>query len=164
MEGMDTTFRKQLTGTGVATAVTAAVGSVATLPKSAWFEALDKPSWQPPNSVFGPVWTALYLDIAVVSAQHLADVQDRGDERDATSFQTALGANLVLNAAWSWVFFRGHKLRASTVVAGLLAASSADLVRRVAAQSPGRGAALAPYAAWTAFATVLTDAIRRRNT
>lgn len=160
---METTIRKQLTGTGLATAVTAAVGSVATVPKSAWFEALDKPSWQPPNSVFGPVWTALYTDIAVVSAQHLAELRERGDDEAADSFQTALGANLVLNAAWSWVFFRGHRLRTSTVVAGLLAASSADLVRRVSAESPVRAAALSPYAAWTGFATVLTNAIRRRN-
>ncbi|WP_420176087.1 TspO/MBR family protein [Luteococcus sp. OSA5] len=160
---MDTTLRNQLVGTGLATAATAALGSVATIPTSAWFKSLDKPTWQPPNSVFGPVWTALYLDIAVVSAQHLAQLREDGDDEAAQSFQTALGTNLALNAAWSWVFFRGHRLGASTVVAGLLAASSADLVRRVAGVDARRAAVLAPYAGWTGFATVLTDALRRRN-
>lgn len=160
---MDTTWRKQLKGTGAATAVTAALGTVATVPGSTWFRKLDKPAWQPPDSVFGPMWTALYLDIAIVAAQHLAALTERGAKQESEDFRKALGVNLALNGGWCWIFFRCHKLGASTVTAGLLAISSADLVRRVATEDAGRAAALSPYAAWTAFATVLTNAIRRRN-
>ncbi|HIW28746.1 MAG TPA: tryptophan-rich sensory protein, partial [Candidatus Luteococcus avicola] len=72
------------------------------------------------------------------------------------------GVNLVLNGGWSWVFWQARQLGAATGVAAALAASSADLVRRVGKRRE-RGVILAPYAAWTAFATVLTAELWRRN-
>lgn len=158
---------KLLAATTAATAAAAAVGSVATIPSVGWFKRLDKPAWQPPNDVFGPVWTALYADIAVISALHLADLLDQGertpsDPDRAREFAALFAANLVLNGGWSWVFWRARNLGAATGVAAALAASSADLVRRVGHRRE-RGVLLAPYAAWTTFATVLTADLWRRN-
>lgn len=153
---------KVLGGVGGAVAVAAAVGTVATIPATGWFRRLDKPAWQPPNAVFGPVWTALYADIAIVVALHLTDLLDEGREDEARELATALGANLVLNGGWSWVFWQLKNLPAATGAAAALALSSADLVRRVGRRRE-RGVVLAPYAAWTAFATALTAALWRRN-
>lgn len=153
---------KVLGAVGAAVAVTAVAGAVATIPATRWFKRLDKPAWQPPNQVFGPVWTALYADIAVISALHLSDLLEAGDDDEARRFTAALGSNLVLNAGWSWVFWQARSLPAATGVAAALAASSADLVRRVGKRTE-RGVALAPYAAWTAFATALTAELWRRN-
>ena len=72
-------------------------------------------------------------------------------------------ANLALNTAWSGVFFRAHALVPSTVVAGVLALSSADLTRRAAKTGWGKAAALGVYTAWCGFATVLSGAVARRN-
>lgn len=149
--------------TGLATAVAAVVGGAASSGESSpWFVALEKPAFQPPPVAFPVVWTLLYADIAVASAATIDRLaEDDGD--DDRAFRAALAANLVLNASWTWTFFRAHHLPAATTVAGLLALSSADLVRRAGAVSRPAGGALVPYAAWCTFATVLSAAIWRRN-
>ena len=146
--------------TAGAVAACAALGSIASAEvRSRWYARLEKPVIQPPGVVFGPVWTALYADIAVTSAIAI----DRLQEHDRATYERALAANLVLNASWSWVFFRFHRLGPAVAVAAALALSSGDLVRRTAAADLRAAAALSPYAAWCAFATVLSAAIWRRN-
>ena len=142
---------------------TAVAGGAFTDPRSQWFLSLRKPPIQPPPSVFGPVWTALYGLITVSAAATIADSRENGQEQEAKDFERALAANLVLNAAWSGVFFRGHALVPAAVTAGLLALSSADLTRRAARSGPGKAAALGVYTAWCTFATVLSTAIALRN-
>jgi TspO/MBR family len=92
-----------------------------------------KPVIQPPGVAFGPVWTALYADIAITSAIAI----DRLPEQDRAKYERALAANLALNASWSWVFFRFHRLGLAVAVAAALALSSGDLVRRTAAADRG---------------------------
>ncbi|WP_420749101.1 TspO/MBR family protein [Rhodococcus sp. O3] len=151
-------------GTAAATAITAFVGSVASRESdSRWYRRLRKPSFQPPASAFPVVWTALYADIAVTSAAAIDELTRRRELDARRAYVAALAANLVLNGSWSWVFFKGGRLVPATVVAALLAASSADLVRRTADAVPVAGAALAPYAAWTGFATVLSGRIAQLN-
>lgn len=153
-----------LIGTAAAVSAAAASGSVASRAvDSTWYRHLDKPPIQPPALAFPIVWTTLYADLAIVCGRASADLRATGRQHEARRYRRALAANLVLNAGWSWVFFRGHRLAAATAVAGLLTASSADLVRRTAVVSPRGAAALAPYPVWCGFATVLSDAIRRRN-
>ena len=87
-----------------ATVLTAAAGSLATDPDSAWFRALRKPPWYPPPATFGIVWTALYAAMAWAGGE----VLDRaGAERAA--FARAGAVNLALNAAWTPLFFRAHR-------------------------------------------------------
>jgi translocator protein len=156
-------FGRALAATGTAVAVTAVAGSVASGDtRSGWYRRLEKPAIQPPAWVFPVVWTTLYADIAVTSALALERLA-QDDPRAATAYRRALALNLVLNASWSWVFFKAHRLVAAVAVAGALAASSADLVRRTVSAQPAAGAALAPYAAWCGFATVLSAEIWGRN-
>lgn len=141
----------------------AAAGSVATDPTGEWYQGLAKPPWQPPGVAFPIVWTALYADIAATSGSVLTVLEEEGREAELAAFRRALAANLVLNAGWSVVFFGSRRVRAAVPVAGLLALSSADLARRAGRVRAGSGWALAPYAAWTGFATVLNAAVARRN-
>ena len=149
--------------TSAATVATAALGSWATDHGSRWYHRIDKPRWQPPAALFPVVWSGLYAAIAESSAATLTSLDRDGRTGDATRYKAALLANLALNAGWSAVFFRGHRPGAATVVSAALAASSADLARRAGSTRPARGWRLAPYAAWTSFATVLSGAIARRN-
>ena len=150
-------------GTALAVAATAVAGSAATNPGQAWYRKLDKPSWQPPPAAFPVVWTALYTDIAAVSALVLDRLEREGRDAEARSYRRALAVNLALNAGWSITFFGRRQVRPAVLVAGLLAASSADLARRAGRVRPAYRRALAPYAGWTAFATVLNGEIARRN-
>jgi benzodiazapine receptor len=134
----------------------AVVGGLATDPQSAWFRGLAKPTWYPPPQAFGVVWTGLYAGLAWAAGDVLA-------KGGGPSFARAYAANLVLNTAWTPVFFRAHRPWPAAAESALLTASTVDLVRRAAGVSPPAAAALVPYAAWTAFATALTVAIARRN-
>ncbi|OBK27854.1 TspO protein [Mycobacterium asiaticum] len=158
--------KSTLAGTGLAVAAAAGTGSVAS-PGSGntptWFARIRKPRYQPPSVAFPLVWTTLYTDIAVSSATVVDRFRATGREDKARSYIRALGANLVLNAGWSWLFFRYHKLGASALGAAALAVSSADLVRRAAEADPRAGAALSPYPLWCGFAAVLSTDIWRLN-
>ncbi|MFC9358456.1 TspO/MBR family protein [Rhodococcus sp. NPDC057014] len=151
--------------TAAITAATALVGSAASgrPTDSSWFARLRKPALQPPPVVFPIVWTALYTDIAVCSATTADRLADNVGPTARRNYLRALTANLVINASWSWVFFRAHRLAAAPLVAGLLAVSSADLVRRTAEVDRSVAAALLPYPVWCTFATVLSTEIWRRN-
>lgn len=157
--------RKWLPRTATMTTAAAVVGLVASgrPARSPWFEKLRKPSFQPPPVAFPVVWTILYADIAVSTALTLERLTEKGDETAARDYIRALTTNLLVNAGWSWVFFRSHRLRTAAVVAAVLTVSSADLTRRTLPIRRTAGVALAPYPLWCAFATVLSTAIWLEN-
>lgn len=153
--------------TGAAVAATAAAGGLATGRQSPadlrWYRQLRKPPFQPPPAAFPIVWTALYAAIAGASATTIDGFTAQGRTDEARAFEAALAANLVLNAAWTWLFFRARRPLAATLESAALAASTADLARRARTVSSGAHAALTPYLAWTAFATVLSGSIAWLN-
>jgi translocator protein len=139
----------------------AALGSVATASgtRSSWYRDLAKPAIQPPSIVFPIAWSVLYAHSAIASGM----AQEHMNEAAARSYRRKLGLNMALNAGWCWSFFKGRQIGPSVVVAGALAASSADLARTAGAAYKPAGGFLVPYTAWTGFATVLNAAIWRRN-
>jgi translocator protein len=125
----------------------------------AWYAALEKPAWNPPAWIFGPVWTVLYILIAV--SGHM--LWRRRGERAA---RIALGwwaAQLVLNALWSWIFFGLQ--RPGLAFAEICVLLSAILVTTALAWRvrPLAGALLVPYLAWVAFAALLNFTLWRLN-
>lgn len=153
---------KTLAATSFVTAATAVLGSIASVDvKTRWYRKLNKPRFQPPGTVFGPVWSILYTDIAVTSAIALGEEQD--DDGARRRYKEALAINLVLNASWSWMFFKFHRLAPSVLVAGALAMCSVDLTRRTWQVRRAAGMALLPYPARCTFATILSGAIWWRN-
>lgn len=154
--------RRTLLQTGAAVTTIAAIGTWLTDPENPWYRKLDKPTWQPPRLAFPLAWSALYLDIAVISALVIADAEEKR-RGSAGRHWKALGTNLVLNAGWCGLFFRARRPRLSAAGAAALAVSSADLTRRAWQSAPQRGVLLAPYALWTGFATALSASIAWRN-
>jgi tryptophan-rich sensory protein len=153
--------RLPLAAAGWAAAVTAValVGGLATDTSSAWYRQLDRPAWQPPGAVFGPVWTALYVLLAVAATlayRHVAGPRRR-------LVLSLFAANLALNAAWTWIFFQLHAPVAAGIEILLLLATIVALVGLLRAHSRAAALALVPYGAWVAFATALTWAIALRN-
>jgi benzodiazapine receptor len=142
-----------------AVAATAVAGSVATDPKSVWYRTLRKPSWQPPPAAFPLVWTPLYALIAVAGTRAL----NRMSGTDRAAFTRAYGANLILNAGWTALFFRARSPEAALAEIAMLNLSNALLLRRAATADRLAGAALGPYVAWTVFATCLNAAIVALN-
>jgi tryptophan-rich sensory protein len=119
-----------------------------------WYAALAKPAFNPPNWVFGPVWTVLYVLIAIAGARTW---------EGRTGGSDLWLAQMALNFAWTPVFFGLHRPgMALAVILALLVAILAFIASRWRAD---RVAALlfAPYAAWVAFACVLNAAIVALN-
>jgi tryptophan-rich sensory protein len=144
-----------------AVTATAAIGSIPTAGavRSDWYRDLKKPPWQPPDSVFGPVWTVLY---ALISMSMMLVRRNR-DNDDQRPLFILYGTNLALNAAWSLIFFGGRSPLAAGVEIVALEGTTIALVIRTARISRVAALFLVPYAIWTAFATALTWAISLRN-
>jgi translocator protein len=156
--------KKTLSATTLAVGATAAAGTVANLGQQpTWYARLRKPSYVPPDWVFPVAWTSLYIDIAATSAVAVDGLRVTGQHRALRRYIGALSINLLLNAGWSWLFFKYRKLGLSALGAGVLAVSTADLTRRTAAAAPRAGAALLPYPLWCAFALLLSVRIWRLN-
>ena len=152
-----------IVATGIGSAAAAAVGSLAVKPDSPFYKKLKKPGFQPEPIVFPIVWTPLYVDIAVTSAIALDTLEVANRQQERTALARALAVNLALNTGWCWMFFRARLPWLATAECAALAVSSADLARRVGKADRRLGWALAPYALWCSFATVLSGAIARLN-
>jgi benzodiazapine receptor len=158
---MTTTKANTLVKTSMAAGAAAGIGGLAsgTGASTSWYRRLDKPPWQPPPRTFGIVWPVLYGMIAYSTGRAM----DRAPQRERQAISQALGVNLALNTAWTWLFFRARSPRTALADIAALNASNALLVRRVWTADRRAGLLLLPYAAWTAFATLLNGDIARRN-
>ncbi len=154
--------RVQVAGLVVWSAVTAAaaaLGAVASADASAFYVSLARPAWAPPPAVFGPVWTLLYLLMAVAAWL----VWRAGGVRPARWPLGLYIAQLALNALWTWLFFRWRLVGIALVEILALAIAIAATLAAFYRVRPLAGVLLAPYMAWVIFASVLTAAIWRAN-
>jgi tryptophan-rich sensory protein len=141
-------------------ATAAVVGSVGTRPDSSWYRALDKPSWQPPSIAFPLVWTPLYGLIAYGTARMI----DAEPDPEARRRLWALtGVNLAANAGWCWAFFAAESAEAGLASIVALDGLNLALVNEARKRDRIAALALAPYAAWSLFATALNAEILRTN-
>lgn len=132
----------------------AGLGSMATQSAvDTWYGELDKPWFTPPRWVFGPVWSVLYLMIAVSAfLTHRA-------RREATAPLAVWWVQLGLNLAWSLVFFGLRAPVAGLVVILALLASIVVLIRAVWPVSRPASWLLVPYVLWVGYATALNIGI-----
>lgn len=151
---------RYLKWTAPAVAACTALGTLGTKPQSAWYQGLAKPSWQPPAWLFAPAWTTIYALTAVASARTLERLPTDDERRD---YAVALGANLALNTAFTWVYFVGEQVKTSVAIQAALEVSTLDLIRRSAKVDTPSALMLSPYAAWGAFALILNWEIAERN-
>jgi benzodiazapine receptor len=140
-------------------AVAAAGGAVTATSVGSWYAALAKPPFNPPDWVFGPVWTTLYAMIAVAGWR----VWRRRSERGAGSALIAWGVQLALNLAWSFIFFGARLIGAA--LADIVVLLAAIVLTAILSWRVDRlaGVLLMPYIAWVSFATVLNASLWKLN-
>ena len=124
-----------------------------------WYFQLQKPSWQPPDWLFGPAWTTIYIltSIAGVKAWR------RADEIQRRYFLGALLLNLVLNLLWSLIFFTSQRPDIALLEVVPLWLSILLLVLLVRSYSPPSAWLMMPYLCWVAFAAYLNWTIVQLN-
>ena len=134
-----------------------ALGAVASVDAAAFYAQLSKPSWAPPASVFGPVWTALY---GLMGLAAWLVWRSPGSKGVALAL---FGAQLAANALWSWLFFAWHQGALAAVEILVLLALIVATVVAFWRTSGLAALLLVPYLSWASFASVLTWTVWRSN-
>ena len=117
-----------------------------------WYPTLVKPSWQPPSWLFGPVWTVLYILMAIAAWL----VWKGGNAKTALML---FGVQLALNLAWSFLVFRAHSAIMALVDIAALWLAIAATMWAFALKNRLAAWLLVPYIAWVSFASALNTAI-----
>ncbi|MEO7394038.1 MAG: TspO/MBR family protein [Chitinophagaceae bacterium] len=127
---------------------------------SGWYQTIVKPAWNPPNWIFGPVWTTLYLMMGI--ALYLIWKSDNDPIAKKTAI-TLFTLQLVFNFLWSFIFFNQHQIGWSLIeiivlwIFILLTILAFAQVNKIAAWL------LVPYISWVSFATILNYTIWKLN-
>ena len=148
-----------LVGWLVVSFVASAVGAIASIQAKTFYGELAQPSWAPPASVFGPVWTILYALMAISAWL----VWRSGGFRANRSALSLFLVQLALNALWSWLFFAWHLgawAFVDIVVLWMLIVATLISFWRV---RPLAGALLIPYLLWVSFAAALNYSVWQLN-
>lgn len=121
-----------------------------------WYEALRKPTWTPPNWVFGPVWSILYIMIAVAGWLTWRAQPD-------SVAMWIWGAQLVLNGAWSWLFFGRRRMDLAFGEVCLMWLSIAAFIVAAYPVSVMASLLFMPYLLWVTIAATLNFSVWRLN-
>lgn len=124
-----------------------------------WYAGLSKPPFNPPNAVFGPVWTLLYVLMGVTLFLLRRSPSSQGRTRALTAF----GVQLALNFTWSFLFFRFHLITAAFAEILVLWACILALIVFSARVKPVSAWLQLPYLLWVSFAAVLNGSIVALN-
>ena len=121
----------------------------------AWYAGLDKPFWTPPNWLFPPVWSVLYLMMAVAGWLIHAGMDAR--------LKWLWWMQLILNGLWSWLFFGLHRTDLGLVDISALLITIAAIVAMAKGRQRAVAWLMAPYLIWVAYASSLNAAIHVMN-
>lgn len=121
---------------------------------ASWYETLNKPSFRPPNWLFAPVWTTLYV---LMGISFLLIIQDKKSASKTRAIQYAI-TQLVLNTLWSFLFFYFHQIGIALVEIVLLWLSIFMMIRAYFPIHRLAAVLQIPYLAWVSFASMLNAA------
>ena len=128
-------------------------------PVDAWYASIAKPAWNPPNWIFGPVWTTLYVLIGVSAWRVWRTGAFRRDRAALALFLVQWGFNF----AWSGFFFGLRSPGLALVEIACLWLMIAALIVRFWRHDRTAAVLLVPYLLWVSFATALNFALWRLN-
>lgn len=142
-----------------------AVGAVGALTTASsvdtWYEDIQKPGWTPPDGVFGPVWTLLYVMMGVSAWLVWDSSHAQGTQRRLAL--TFFAVQLALNALWSQLFFGLRSPALALIGITVLWVAILSTLLRFRRIRSAAGWMLAPYLAWVTFAMALNAAIWSLN-
>jgi len=126
-----------------------------------WYPTLVKPIFNPPNCVFAPVWTMLYIFMGIAAGLIWNEIDSKQKEVKIALQYFIL--QLGLNALWSYLFFSLHNLLLASIEIGLLLLVIFECYKLFKPINPIAAKLFIPYIAWVSFATILTFSIYYLN-
>ena len=137
-----------------------AVGSgVWTASSPGWYAGLTRPTWQPPDVVFGLIWPYNFLALAIVGVI----VAQRGSPPAVGAWLGVGAASVVCALAWAYLFYVPHRMESAALALGSAAVLTAVLVAITWSVTRGGALALLPYLVWVSLATSLAVGYARLN-
>lgn len=139
------------------------IGSLATFSQiTTWYATLNKPSFQPPNWLFGPVWTILFalmgISLYLIWSQRSAKTTAQVD-----AAVKIFALQFALNVLWSFLFFGFHEPYLAFIEICILWLAIVATIIQFKGISRTAAWLLLPYLAWVSFASVLNYAVSRLN-
>lgn len=132
---------------------TGGVAALFTTPQiTTWYVYLNKPSFNPPNWIFGPVWTLLYIMIGI--AAYLVWCHQDKSESYLKAKRIYI-VQLLFNFSWSIIFFGLHQIFGALIIIVLLLISIVITIKNFSKISKTAGLLLIPYLMWVSFASAL---------
>ena len=122
---------------------------------STWYSTLNKPSFNPPNYLFGPVWSVLYILMGIGLYLILQTPKSAMRTKSIVLF----AVQLILNLSWSFIFFNAQSPFAALIIIGILWIAILMMMIYFHTLSPIASYLQIPYLLWVSFATVLNTAI-----
>lgn len=136
------------------------LGAIVTTPEiDGWYQSLAKPMWNPPNWLFGPVWTTLFILMAISGWLVWRQCGSKANRLPLSLF----GLQLLLNVGWSWIFFGLHRPGWAALEITALWLVIASVIVVFFRYSKTAGWLMSPYLAWVTFAAILNFAIWQLN-
>lgn len=124
-----------------------------------WYKTINKPSWNPPGWVFGPVWTTLYILMGIA----LFLVWRTAESKTRNTAIALFGVQLTLNFFWSFIFFDQQQIGWALMEIGVLWLFILFTIFAFAKINKTAAWLLVPYISWVSFASILTYTIWRLN-
>ncbi|MEZ6064547.1 MAG: TspO/MBR family protein [Planctomycetaceae bacterium] len=136
------------------------LGAMATTPEiDGWYRTIERPAWSPPDWVFGPVWTTLYVLMGIAAWL----VWRLGAQSRNIGPSRLFVIQLILNIAWSWIFFARHEIGWAAVEIVVLWLAIVATTIAFFRRSRIAGWLLVPYLAWVTFASYLNFTLWQLN-
>jgi benzodiazapine receptor len=151
--------RRPLLVAALATTFFAVLGTAAT-DLSEWYFALRQPAWKPPDALFGPIWTTIFILVALAGATAWRAAPTVAARKRLLA---AFVVNGVLNVAWSLLFFGFRRPDWALAEVALLWISIVVMIALARRHSPRAALMLAPYLAWVSLAAALNYEVVRLN-
>ena len=147
-----------ITKIGIASTVCLILGTVSGLLTvtgvTSWYATINKPSWNPPNWLFGPVWSILYL----LMGASFAIAWHKGGEAGKNMMKWFL-VQFILNLAWSPAFFYFHNIGLALTIIVLMWIAILITIFAAGKVKPVAAWLLVPYISWVSFAMILNSTI-----
>lgn len=140
------------------------IGNLTTLPEiPTWYASLKHPAWTPPNWLFGPVWTALYIMIAIAGWLLWQTVPGSPQEKLRRPVLRFYFLQLLLNFLWSPLFFKYHLVEIALADIAALVVCIAFTIKHALSYDRRAAYLLVPYLMWVAYASTLNAGIAYLN-
>lgn len=135
-------------------------GSYVTMPEiQGWYQTIQKPVWNPPNWIFGPMWTCLYILMGIAAAR----VWNKRKQTSTGPAMMLFAVQLLVNAAWSFIFFGAHQIGFAFAECTLLWFLILLTAKAFSKIDPLAAALMLPYLCWVSFAAFLNFTIWQLN-